>query len=674
MVNGETVYPDVIEAFAGEQRTMAENLLSPNVSPEALNIDYRDGTVRKRKGIMRLGAEGTADGDDVEAIFQIPTGWYADDFWVAARNHLYRKQGGNNLDSFAALAVDSDRNFRAQLLAYRRLCVVMNGVAENLVCEYADALSLPAPGMSSALTITAAGSGGSINAGVHSYLFSIYNSTTGAESATGLHISSQTAAANDKFTINFTTGGWSPGSYAGADKIRLYRTKAGGTAYYYLTEIAIASTSYQDSAADSTLVTLLDSFHGYAAPSRFGFVMNDTLWLGNQEGEESTLVYTQPGTLADFYSDNTLVIGLGDGDALTGGIGIADRGCVFKRRSTWMVSGAGSSAAVQLLFPGVGCVQHATIAASHDRIYWLGEGGVYSMALPIGAGAPENLTLNGWRDIFQDMTNEDYENCSAVWDARDERYILSLTTDGTRWTMVYCARRQAWALWDVAASGFCVAEGDGPARIYCGWRSWLALFEEGLSDAGYSIDVFDQLMYGVATGGTTTTLVNSAAQWMADMLKDVDVTLVHADGTTETRRVVSNSGGGTTLTVDAVWTAPLAGEVYYLGAITARWRTPRMGIGRWDKNSQVTRVRLLSRRPADDVEAASVVQAYVWPAYNESGRREYFDWTIYNRLTSQGVVSGLCRELVVGVEDATSNQTFDLAGIGLSMVEIGADA
>jgi len=660
--------PELIQDFRGEQRSLAENVLPPNVSPDGLNIDYQDGTVRKRKGISRIGQSCTSDDLPVEAVLQNPDSLWSDLFYVATRAGVFRVSRLGVMTSLFALSTSGIRDFRAQLLAYRGLVVVLNGYGENYVAQYADLLSLPAPVLVSGLTISAAGSGGNIDLGVHKYLFSIYNSTTGAESAVATTITTKTAAANDKFTLDFTSGGWNAGTYAGADKIRIYRTKAGGAVYYFVAEIAIASTSYIDNTADSGLVTILNSYHGYAAPSRFGFVFNDSLWLGNQLFGESRLVYTEAGTLADFFSDNYVDIGLGDGDELTGGIAVGDRCCVFKRRSIWGVSGVAGSVGVRLLFPGVGCVQHATIAASDDAVYWLAEGGVYRMSLPLGAGTPESLTLNGWRDFFAAMDNSDYEECSAVWDGASERYILSLRVDGARVVLVFCARRNAWALWDVEANGFCVGRVDGASRIYCGWRRWVALFEEGRSDGLYLVDSFDQPMRGVATGGSTTTLENSGAAWLSSfggILQDVDVTVVRADGN-ETRRVTGNTA--TTLTVDSPWTAPEAGDVYYLGAIRATWRTPRVGMVRWDVSSRLDRVRVLCRAPVSDVEAEGLVTVAV--QMDERLPRETFSLRVGDRLSSFGVDKGSCTEVRVGIEDFSPDQTFDVAGLALAVAPL----
>lgn len=907
MVNGERVYPELIQGFAGEQRTLPENILPPNVSPDGLNIDYRDGTVRKRRGISRLGTvpallggvrfnrffTGTAYGrgyarsattltlsaslqtynflvsaswvsvdGDVRCFFHQTSGGVGTGLWLKNDSGTYRWEarcehsGGtlavtavasasNAVGSFtliqlsfntstktltlvvdgvsasgtlgantytqpasyiylagvstedydkqfiisqvriwdgtvgallaspyrdlttaertAALKVwwnmvsvsgsaminvvtgpalnlfgisddlsvgavlngsspdsvegivtkpmDSSgtrytwartrralyygvfghplsqcvalqgtdgtgilgggaRSFRGQLVQYQGYVVALNGVGENLAEDHQ--LSYDAPVMSGALTVTAAGAAsGSVNAGSHSYLFSIYNSTTGVESAVGTQISTQTAAANDKFTIDFTSGGFMPSRfYLGADKIRIYRTKAGGTVYYYVAEADIDATSYEDSAADSTLVTLRPTYVGYAAPSRFGFELNGSLWLGNQEDNESRLVYSEVNSLGGFYAENYIDVGLGDGDELTGGVAVGDRGVVFKRRSAWLVSGAGDSVSAQKLFPGVGCLQHATIAASHDAVYWLGDGGVYAMPLPLGSGAPVNLTLSGWREFFDELRSFDRETATGVWDAINERYILSFNMLTGKTVMVYCARRQAWARWGarfVDVNAFCATvDSDSTPVMLCGAGPWVGRFEEGLSDANYEEGTTPRLA-GTVTGATSTTLVDSGASWGVDMFFGTYVTAVTPDGTRlNPKFIIGNSA--TTLEVQTWSETPAAGWTYMIGAIEAAWRTPLTGLGRWDQKKNIDRVRVLNRVPSDEDEAASAVTLYVEPD-GETSRRETASHSMATEFQRYGVAAGLCRSVVVGVEDVSADQTFDIAGIGLSYLE-----
>lgn len=608
--------------------------------------------------------------DDIEALLiykkSLSVGVYGA---VATRRRFTVGAGGFGSGAMGYLGTDEFtgwRDFRAQLLLHRDRVVAVNGAGENLI-EGGEQLSYAAPAMTGPITITASGSGGSLDVGVYRYLFSIYNSVSGVESAVGTEISSQTAVSSDKFTLDFTTGGFMPGRFfRGADKIRIYRTKAGGAVYYHLADIDIYATSYEDGAADSGLVTIRPEYVGYAAPSRFGFVLNGSLWLGNQSGAENRLVYSEPNTLGGFYSEN--YIDLGDSEELTGGVVLGNRAVVFKAGSTWLVTGAGPGVAAQLLFPGVGCVQHATIASSHERVFWLGRGGVYTMGSDLGT--PESLTLDGWRDFFDGMDSDDYEACSGFWDPISERYFLGFSVSGVRRTLVWHHRRRAWALWDLPLTGF-VLDLDSTA-IYAGLRNQVVQLEYGLSDGHYANDLFGQNMYGTATGGSSTTLVDSGAQWMTDnggKLIGVSVRVTYLDGTTATRTVMGNTD--TQLTVDAPWTAPVAGCTYELGPINAYWSTPRLSPHRWDRVCRLDRAYLLSKRiDFDDVAAVDEVTVQVLLDEYESGagRAQSFSWPVGRRVTNLAVTSGQSREFRVKVSDDSSKRSFDLAGIGLRVV------
>lgn len=564
--------------------------------------------------------------------------------------------------------------YRTQLVPYREYVVAMNGYGANVLAQWGGTggswLSLPAPTASSAPTATPAGSGGSLSAGVYQYLYSLYNSTTGVESAVGAFISSATAVSNDEITLDLTSGSFMPDRYfPGVDEIRIYRTVAGGSEYYYLDAVAMDATSYVDDLADASLIDqgARPLFVGYAAPSRFGFEMDDRLWLGNQSGNESRLVYTERFTLAAFYAENYVDVGYGDGDELTGAYGVADRAVAFKRRSLWLVTGGGE-VSVYKLASGVGCVQHATIAASHDALFWMGEGGVYTMPLPLGSGSPLSLTGAQWRTFFAALTDADYESCSGVWDAFQERYLLSLTVGGVRKVLVYTSRTQAWALWDCDLEGFTVLSGGGANRVYCGWRGYLAELGVGLNDGG-NPHATSHAYSGTVTGGGAYTLTDSAATWTAvsdvvngrlSGLNNVSVTVMDADGeNVQTRTVVDNTG--TELTVSEAWDEnPAAGWTYMLGAIEGRWRSPLLGLERWDRRARLDRVRVLNVPPSSASGDESTVFVSV-----DSGAEETFVNGADDRYVELGVRGGHGRECVVGVRQTSADATFEVGAVVL---------
>ena len=573
--------------------------------------------------------------------------------------------------------------YRTQGLRYRDYAIFCNKSGENTIGVYGQSvwhqLSYAAPAINSGgITITAVGSGGTLADGDYKYLFAIYNSTTGVESAVGTAESTGTASAGgtDSLTLDFTTGGFmSTGRYfTGADKIRIYRTAVGGSTYYYMVDIDIDSTSYTDTGSVTLSATARDPYKGYATASRFLFEYEDRLWAGNGAGT-SRLQYTERFTLADFYSENYVDVAYGDGDELTGGIALTDRALVFKKKSIWQVVVSGGEPVVDEFNVGIGCVQHATIVKGGNALYWLAEGGIYRLPLPLGSGGLENVTRQNWRDYFEGMDNQDYEACSAVWDPIGMRYILSLTVADTRYVMVFHAETGAVALWDADISGFLYNSGDYRG-VYCGFKGYVAKLDDGENDGGNPYG-FSHEYSGTVTSATSTTLTDStqtfqtsfaAVSWTSSAhlggLVNTQITIADANGENEeTKTIIANTG--TQITVDSAWTTtPDSTWTYRLGPIYAHWRSPLMGVDRWDRDKRIDRLRLLQVTPAtaDGDTLTSFIQL--------DGKAEETDSvSADDRLHDMPVDQGGGKEVLVGIRQDKSDETFKVSGLALGLTQ-----
>lgn len=623
--------------------------------------------------------------DDIEAIIGVPGADQqgAQYVYAATREAVYRVWLSSvQSPSLYGLIGGKRRTlpFRTQLLNYMGYIIALNGSAENLIVGGngglmdVHQLSYAAPVLTSGLTITSVGSGGSVGSGVYQYLFSIYNSTTGVESAVATQVSTGTGVGSDTLTLDFTTGGFMPLRYfPGADKIRIYRTKVGGSAYYFLADVAITSTDYDDTAADSSLTSAYSPYQGYAGPSRFGFELNGALWLGNQEDNPSRLVYTEPDRLGAFYSDNYIDLAPGDGDVLTAGYALNNRGYVFKRRSIWLVTGAGSTVQAQRIAQGVGCVQQATLAPTGTHLYFLSETGIWRIGLQDGGGL-EPVSPPAWRSTFEAMNHTDWEYCWGVWDPTSRRYLLGIhwdpsaaNTTPTRAMVVYHEETGALARWDLDGTAGAYIPRQNSDRslgderypaLVVGLRNHVCVLERGQSDGGY-VDG-SLTLTGTATGGSATTLVNSGAGWTANKLANLEVTVWDADGANEQTRVIAYNDS-TTITVTAAWDSnPGAGWTYHLGAIAAYWTSPRMGLDRWDREKRIDRVRVLREALADDD-----VEFY---ASCDGGAETTWALTANTRYEDLALGVG-CKEISVGIRDTSADKGFEVAGIGLGMVQ-----
>ena len=113
----------------------------------------------------------------------------------------------------------------------------------NLVLS--EGLSTP----TAALTASDSATAGIVTAGTHSYVYTFYNATTGAESIGSIPSNTITAVGNTKASFSGATA-----LPTGADHYRLYRTAAGGSNYLLLGAFTTLTTN-TDNVADASLGT-----------------------------------------------------------------------------------------------------------------------------------------------------------------------------------------------------------------------------------------------------------------------------------------------------------------------------------------------------------------------------------------------------------------------------------
>ena len=109
-------------------------------------------------------------------------------------------------------------------------------------------------------TCTKHASGSNLTAGLHKYKFTLYNSTTGAESNASPE-AEVTSAVGGQVTVAINTSGLD----RQADTVRIYRTAAGGSIYKFLTELpwepGAAYIEFIDRLADTSLGRALNYDH-----------------------------------------------------------------------------------------------------------------------------------------------------------------------------------------------------------------------------------------------------------------------------------------------------------------------------------------------------------------------------------------------------------------------------
>lgn len=533
--------------------------------------------------------------------------------------------------------------------------ILCNGVSENLRYR-ADAGVLPLsyPDPVGPVSATAGGTGG-LSAGLYGYLFAFRDGTHGVESAVGAFTTTVSAGGGDEVTLGATAGQELPATaLAGVTDVRIYRTHANGSEYYFLADVPLHQASYVDGTADSALTSPRDPYWGFAPPSRVCFEHNGSVLLCNQAGAESRVLVGEPGRLGAFYSEAYLDAGAGDGDQIVGALSVRGIALIFKRRSVWQITGQGPSTyGAQRLYPDSGCVSGETIAASHQYVYWLSPTGV--MRLPLDGGPPLDLSEGAQRPLFAEFLSEDYGSASGIWDDRGKRYLCSFRAGGVVRTLVHYELSGSWALWDLDAGAWrLLAIDGGRVRLYVGWRGVVGVLSgvaEGLQLEGAAAIA----PATTSTGGSGSTVVVSGASWPVGGLVDVDVSVVLGDGSRETRRVWWNTAD--TLHVTPAFSAsPVGGESVILGGRALRWRTPYLPFGNPFDDSVLHRFGALVEDAGGSEEAVPMYHA------SRDGVAVPFAVPTGSRMF-EVELSDRGRELCVGVDGYSATAGWALAGL-----------
>jgi hypothetical protein len=211
-----------------------------------------------------------------------------------------------------------------------------------------------------------------------------------------------------------------------------------------------------------------------------------------------------------------LRIGAGEGDPITGLAEWDDHQIVvFKRNSIYIVRAdpaktSGDDAATSLahaevtkISDTIGCVAHRSIARVGSDLWFLSDGGVFSIGRVLAQATRElkEAVSGPVQDIIQRINwSATHTAAAVVW---DHRYLLSLPLDGAvtpTAILVYHAQRKAWSGWwtGVDAIDWALSKAAGHARLNFGRadgsvRRWLDYtaraneVESTFQDAGVNI-------------------------------------------------------------------------------------------------------------------------------------------------------------------------------------------
>jgi len=229
---------------------------------------------------------------------------------------------------------------------------------------------------------------------------------------------------------------------------RIYRTKAGGTLFYFLAQIATGTTTYNDQLADTALSEEYIPVHAPHTDCRFVIVGHDdrTYWFG-RSGVNASLVDVSDVGFPDRIVDTAnFSVANNDGDIVTGG-GLVPGGIVFfKRNSCWLLRAYGFG--LINIHPrekrgaGIGTLSHFSIVTTPAGLIFLSQRG--EIYLFDGT----NLREIGRKvaSEFDDMSTNSFTKVISCY--HDYRYIISYdfrNQHGHNWrTLEYDTRVDKW--------------------------------------------------------------------------------------------------------------------------------------------------------------------------------------------------------------------------------------
>jgi len=189
-------------------------------------------------------------------------------------------------------------------------------------------------------TIGKTAAGTALLAGTYKYRIASVAGNMGEGKATGEV--SITIAAGDR--IDLSAIDVAPARHEPTAK-RIYRTKLNGSVFFYLTELASATTTYTDTTVDASLGSELILVHPPRATARFAVLGPDdrTYWFGMSGADASLVEPSDPGFPDRIYDSEFQAIANNDGDELTGGVRVSSGILFFKRNSSYLLRGFGTS-------------------------------------------------------------------------------------------------------------------------------------------------------------------------------------------------------------------------------------------------------------------------------------------------------------------------------------------
>lgn len=416
----------------------------------------------------------------------------------------------------------------------------------------------------------AAAAGAGLNVGAYLYKISLYSSVLLEESTLSASATVTTTPGNQQVNVSGL-----PTLDSIWDKIRVYRTAAGGSAYFLQSERSSAA-NYTDTTSDATILasTPAPSTDTVRPPAaKFCVIHLNRLFLAGLTNDPDALRMSEAGFAYRFPTANRITFSVKDGDNITGMWVRDGRLYVAKEHKVFVLLGdAVSNFQLQEVETGLGVGAQRCTTTIHDREY----------VLDLESG-PFWINSNGSGKIGQDIlkTVRAFKGSRATLfvgghEPMSRAWYISVTSSATPTAndkcFAYHYERDQWCelrLAGVSAFGqfhdsnerlrLCYGTDDGYIHMIDADGNMLRTNIGGaLSGVPTAASTTTAV---VTTGGLTTTSDGWAAEYLTIVFRDSNglVTAI------ERKKITSNTGS--TFTTSAFGTrAPTTTDLWFVGA------------------------------------------------------------------------------------------------------------
>lgn len=442
-------------AFRGVNFKDAPLNVPPPFSRRAKFVEFDLlGAVSKAKGPARINAAQIQFNPAILGLYEYIQN-DGDKFLIAVADDQYTYKvsyADGTITDISGNYVYPAANRPITFITTGDLCILSDGVSRPMYVSGGVTtsdwfyLGLTAPSVAPTAALGAAG----VLTGDYSYK-TVFVSPNGAKSnASGA--SNTVTTTSDQ--VNVTTIDVYAGNTENVTKRELYRTRAGGSVYYFLTEIADNVTaSFVDNVPDSQLGARLVEEREVPPDGLMGLTEYNGYTYGFVRGEHD-LRYSQINEPQAWGAFNIEPIVPGNGQPITA-LGRLNRLVVFKSRSLHTWEGIPGLFVRREKSNVVGCVAHNTVKnislpqggdvlmfLASTGVYAFDEQDVFSVSREIETifnGRDENYTFNAARAEF---------SCAEYLDS-EKKYFLSIPVNGSsdnNLMLVYDVYAQSWSV------------------------------------------------------------------------------------------------------------------------------------------------------------------------------------------------------------------------------------